>query len=236
MANTKSSFCSEKVLSKTTKPVNPPHIYCSQESYVLKKGPGGREDKLSVDFCPGGKKPMVKTRGSLCSEKVLSKTTKPENPPHIYCSQKESAQNKTLKPTNFLLPCEHDHTYAKKKLGETVVKKKSQKRNMHKKVAMENSKHKKPVAKTETNLGHKANLKNLKFYTLNVGGLKTKMNFEDFYEEITAFDIVCLLEIKLDKNDISVFEKEFEQFKVFTNVEEEYLINPRGGIMILVKN
>ena len=76
----------------------------------------------------------------------------------------------------------------------------------------------------------------LKFYTLNVGGLKGKLISEDFEEEIESFDIVCLLEIKMDKNDISVIEKEFDQFKIFTNVEEDYQVNPRGGIMILVKN
>ena len=59
---------------------------------------------------------------------------------------------------------------------------------------------------------------------------------EDFEEKLNSFDIVCLLEIKMDLNDISVFEKEMEQFKVFSNVEEEYQVNPRGGIMILVKN
>ena len=40
----------------------------------------------------------------------------------------------------------------------------------------------------------------------------------------------------MDNNDISVVEKEVEQFNVFPNVEEEYQVNPRGGIMILVKN
>ena len=49
-----------------------------------------------------------------------------------------------------------------------------------------------------------------------------KLISEDFEEELKSFDIVCLLEIKMDKNDISVFEKEFDQFKIFTNVEEEY--------------
>ena len=71
---------------------------------------------------------------------------------------------------------------------------------------------------------------------LNVGGLKSKLISEDFEEEINSFDVVCLLEIKMDKNDISVFEKEFDQFEIFTNVEEDYQVNPRGGIMILVKN
>ena len=69
-----------------------------------------------------------------------------------------------------------------------------------------------------------------------MGGLKSKMISEDFEEKLNSFDIVCLLEIKMDLNDISVFEKEMEQFKVFSNVEEEYQVNPRGGIMILVKN
>ena len=91
---------------------------------------------------------------------------------------------------------------------------------MQKKVALENSKHR-VFAENGINLGLKANFNNLKFYTLNVGGLKSKIKFEDFQEEINSFDIVCLLEIKMDKNDIAVFEKEFEQFRVFTNVDEE---------------
>ena len=59
---------------------------------------------------------------------------------------------------------------------------------------------------------------------------------EDFKDKLNSFDIICLLEIKMDLNDISVFEKKMEQFKVFSNVEEEYQVNRRGGIMILVKN
>ena len=39
----------------------------------------------------------------------------------------------------------------------------------------------------------------------------------------------------MDLNDISVFEKDMENFKVFSNIEEDYQVNPRGGIMILVK-
>ena len=178
---------------------------------------------------------LNKPNNSLCSRHLDQPLNK-----NSFCNQpinksKNPDQSKTIKTASILLPCEHDHTYAKKKVGQTLVKKNTQKGKMQKKVALENSKHR-VFAENGINLGLKANFNNLKFDTLNVGGLKSKIKFEDFQEEINSFDIVCLLEIKMDKNDDSVFEKEFEQFKVFTNVDEEYQNSPRGGIMILVKN
>ena len=44
--------------------------------------------------------------------------------------------------------------------------------------------------------------KNLKFFILNVGGLRSKLKFQDFLEEINQYDIVCLSEIKMDRIDI----------------------------------
>ena len=137
--------------------------------------------------------------------------------------------------------CNHDHTYAKNplklkkvnsKVDSSAVKKASTK-NL--KVPLRSASNN--LKKNNVNsMGKNIVLNKLKFFSLNVGGLKSKMISEDFEEQLNVFDIVCLLEIKMDLNDIAVFEKEMEQFKVFSNVEEEYQVNPRGGIMILVKN
>ena len=76
----------------------------------------------------------------------------------------------------------------------------------------------------------------IKFFCLNVGGLKSKLISEDFKEVILEYDIVCLLEVKLDLNDVGVLENDFEQYKILTNLEVEYEAHPRGGIAILIKN
>ena len=121
----------------------------------------------------------------------------------------------------------HDHTYAKK---ISNAKRNPGKRDGVKKAGSKNIKIK-PICPKNISNCHK-----IKILGLNVGGLKSKLYFEDFEEEINSFDIICLLEVKLDQNDVGVLEKELNDFKIFTNIEDEYKVNPRGGIMILVKN
>ena len=109
------------------------------------------------------------------------------------------------------------------------------KRNLHAndRVKKAGSKHNKANNTFPKNI---LNCHKIKILGLNVGGLKSKLYFEDFEEEINSFDIICLLEVKLDQNDVGVLEKELNNFTIFSNIEEEYKVNPRGGIMILVKN
>ena len=76
---------------------------------------------------------------------------------------------------------------------------------------------------------------NLKFFSLNVGGLKQKLIAQDFGEEINLYDIACLSEIKMDLNDLEVLKSDFENFDFYSNIEEEYSFCPRGGILVLVK-
>ena len=73
------------------------------------------------------------------------------------------------------------------------------------------------------------------FFVLNVGGLKSKLNFTDFLETINKYDIVCLSEIKMDKNDLDSVCDEFVDFDLYSNITEHYQLNPRAGILVLVK-
>ena len=61
------------------------------------------------------------------------------------------------------------------------------------------------------------------------------MKFQDLLEEINLYDVVCLTEIKMDKNDLEIVKNEFDLFDINHNVNEEYLNHPRGGILILTK-
>ena len=39
----------------------------------------------------------------------------------------------------------------------------------------------------------------------------------------------------MDLNDLEVLKSDFENFDLYSNIEEEYSIRPRGGILVLVK-
>ena len=76
---------------------------------------------------------------------------------------------------------------------------------------------------------------NLKILFLNVGGLRSKLRASDFSEKIEEYDIACLVEAKIDKNDIEVIKNKFENFDLFSNIIENYMINPRAGIIVFAK-
>ena len=76
---------------------------------------------------------------------------------------------------------------------------------------------------------------NLKFFVLNVGGLKSKLKTEDIFESINSFHIVCFLEAKIDKVDLEGLKNKFDGFELFANVEAEFSNKPRGGIILLIK-
>ena len=75
----------------------------------------------------------------------------------------------------------------------------------------------------------------LSFCVLNVGGLRSKMKSEDFFDFFNDYDCIGLLEVKMDKNDLDSIKTEFGEFKIFCNIDYEYPIKPRGGIVLLIK-
>ena len=150
-------------------------------------------------------------------------------------------------PNKYVAGVEHDHTYAKnntvslKKQGANLKK---QATNLKKHAGNQKNQENAFEKTLEFQKGHNEklwepkNAKNhkIKFFCLNVGGLKSKLIAEDFKEVILEYDIVCLLEIKMDLNDVGVLETDFEQYKILTNLEVEYEAHPRGGIAFLIKN
>ena len=109
--------------------------------------------------------------------------------------------NNTPEQNNLSQLCDHDHTYAKNplkkskkvnsKVDSSAVKKGSTK-NL--KVPLRSASNN--LKKNNVNsMGKNIVLNKLKFFSLNVGGLKSKMISEDFEEQLNVFDIVCLLEI-----------------------------------------
>ena len=80
-------------------------------------------------------------------------------------------------------------------------------------------------AESEPDLG------NLKIFSLNVGGLKSKLISDDLEKEMLNYDIVCLSEVKMDLCDVGVLKADFDQFTIFSNIEDEYNFKPRGGII-----
>ena len=82
----------------------------------------------------------------------------------------------------------------------------------------------------------KPELGKLKIFSLNVGGLKSKLISDELEKEMLNFDIVCLSEVKMDLCDVGVLKTDFEQFTIFSNIKDEYNFKPRGGIVIFLKN
>ena len=123
----------------------------------------------------------------------------------------------------------HDHTYTK------ISKK-------HKN-AISNSKKPKNQILKNTVLKDHANAinlnknfpRNLKILFLNVGGLRTKLRASDFFEKMAEYDIACLVEAKIDKNDLEAIKDKFENFDLFSNIIENYMIDPRAGIIVFSK-
>ena len=70
---------------------------------------------------------------------------------------------------------------------------------------------------------------------VNVGGLRSKLKSEDFFDFINEYDIVSLTEIKMDTIDVDSIKPQFENFDIFCNIEKDYSVKPRGGIMVLFK-
>ena len=98
------------------------------------------------------------------------------------------------------------------------------------------------LEKNTTSVPSKQNLskssipaQNLKFFMLNVGGLKSKLKSEDLFDSIKNFDIICFLEVKIDQVELEGLKNKFDGFELFANVEKEFSNKPRGGIIILVK-
>ena len=88
---------------------------------------------------------------------------------------------------------------------------------------------------SEKKLPGKKKCNSLSFCVLNVGGLRSKMKSEDFFDFVNDYDIIGLLEVKMDKNDLDSIKTEFINFDIFCNIDKEYSVKPRGGIVLLVK-
>ena len=144
---------------------------------------------------------------------------------------------------NHLAKVNHDHTYAKNatKILKNALSLKKYASNRNNLSACNKIQKKGVVVNRGKNFEHSLetqseNACKIKFFCLNVGGLKSKLITEDLKEVILEYDIVCFLEIKMDLNDVGVLEADFHQFKILTNLEAEYETHPRGGIAILIKN
>ena len=76
---------------------------------------------------------------------------------------------------------------------------------------------------------NKSDLGKLKIFSLNVGGLKSKLVSDELETEILKYDIVCLSEVKMDLCDVGVLKTDFDQFTILSNIKDEYNFKPRGG-------
>ena len=123
----------------------------------------------------------------------------------------------------------HDHTYSK-----VSKKQKNEKSNAIKPKSLKSKNTVKDSHKHTLNQ-NKNLQRNLKILFLNVGGLRTKLRASDFFEKMAEYDIACLVEAKIDKNDLEVIKNKFENFDLFSNIMENYMINPRAGIIVFAK-
>ena len=72
----------------------------------------------------------------------------------------------------------------------------------------------------------------MKFATLNVCGLKTRINYPDFTDYLSNYDILCLVETKLDQTDIV----SLPGFDCISQPRKELFFRRSGGIAVFVKN
>ena len=123
----------------------------------------------------------------------------------------------------------HDHTYSKISKKQKILKAnpKNTKRNSNKNKNLESSK------KNPLSLNTKQS--KLKILFLNIGGLRGKLRASDFFEKMEEYDISCLVEAKIDKNDLEIVKNQFEKFDLFSNINENYVVDPRAGIIVLAK-
>ena len=131
-----------------------------------------------------------------------------------FCSKKsDSPTNHSQKPMKTSVVCEkwqnpvlcliNDHTYAKASIKIHQYK----------------------FFKTAS----QSDLGKLKIFSLNVGGLKSKLVVVELQKEILNHDIVCPSEVKMDLCDVGVLKTDFDQFTIFTNIKDEYNYKRRGG-------
>ena len=74
---------------------------------------------------------------------------------------------------------------------------------------------------SEKKLPDKKKCNSFSFCVLNVGGLRSKMKSEDFFDFLNDYDIIGLLEVKMDKNDLDSIKTEFINFEIFCNINRE---------------
>ena len=82
-------------------------------------------------------------------------------------------------------------------------------------------------------LNSNKNHSTLKFASLNVCGLKTRLQYPDFIDYFKHFDIVCSEETKIDDMDII----SFPGFKLISQPRKEPLyLRKSGGLAIFIKD
>ena len=72
----------------------------------------------------------------------------------------------------------------------------------------------------------------LKIASLNVCGLKTRINYPDFIILLEKYDIVCIQESKLDIFDII----DVPEFTFFSKPRKEKYLRKSGGLAYFIKN
>ena len=72
---------------------------------------------------------------------------------------------------------------------------------------------------------------NLKFVSLNVGGLKTKLQCPEFVEYLNDFDIIALQETKLDELDVV----HLDQYQCVFKHRKQKVLRKSGGLAVFVR-
>ena len=79
---------------------------------------------------------------------------------------------------------------------------------------------------------HSSYTEHLKIASLNVCGVKRRLNYPEFSDLIKQFDIFCVSESKLDKyDDISL-----EGYTFLSQYRKQHFLRKSGGIGVFIKN
>ena len=76
------------------------------------------------------------------------------------------------------------------------------------------------------------NLGNLKCGSLNVCGLKPRLNYEEFKDTVKEHDIFCVSETKIDKYDIITLES----YTFLSQWRKQSYLRKSGGIGVFIKD
>ena len=196
-------------------------LYCNAKDKPKTEGGGAGQEKSLLPFQGRKNTEVIKTSGG-----GKGKASEPTSDMDSFClgtvthvdslngGESNTPINSCPKPKKVCVVCENcqnpilglinDHTYSKEGFGKIF---------QHYK-----------FMKTDS----KSDLGKLKIFSLNVGGLKSKLTSDELEKEILNYDIVCLSEVKMDLVDLGVLKTDFDQFTIFSNIKDEYNFKPRG--------